>query len=50
MEGIASKSQGDFYCYGCFHFFCAESTLQKHVQLCKYNDFCKIELHEEDKE
>ena len=41
MEGIASKSHGDFYCYGCFHSFCAE--------LCKYNDFCKIELPKEDK-
>ena len=30
MEGIASKSHGDFYCYGCFHSFCAESTLKKH--------------------
>ena len=49
MEGIASKSHGELYCYGCFHSFCAESTLQKHVQLCKYNDFCKIELSEEDK-
>ena len=48
-EGVASKSPGDFYCYGCFHSFCAESTLKKHVELCKYNDFCKIELPEEGK-
>ena len=48
-EGIASKSHSDFYCYGCFHSFCAESTLKKHVELCKYNDFCKIELPEGDK-
>ena len=26
---------------------CAESTLKKHVELCKYNDFCKIELPKE---
>ena len=49
LEGIASKSHGHFYCYGCFHSFCAESTLKKHVELCKYNDFCKIELPKEDK-
>ena len=49
MEGMKSKSHGDFYCYGCFHSFCAESTLKKHVELCKYNGFCKIELPEEDK-
>ena len=49
MEGMKSKSHGDFYCYGCSHSFCAESTLTKHVQPCKYNDFCKIEVPEEDK-
>ena len=49
MEGIASKSHGDFYCCGCFRSFCAESTLKNHVELCKYNDFCKIELPKEGK-
>ena len=24
MQGVASKSHGDFFCYGCFHSFCAE--------------------------
>ena len=49
MEGIASKSPGHFYCYGYFHSFCAESTLKKHVELCKCNNFCEIELPKEDK-
>ena len=49
MEGIASKRHGDFYCCVCFHSFSAESTLKQHVELCKYNDFCKIELPEEGK-
>ena len=49
MEGIASKSHGDFYCYGCLHSFCTQSTLKNHVELCKYNDFCKIELPKEGK-
>ena len=49
MEGIASKIHGDFYCYGCVNSFCAESTLKKHVKLCKYKVFCKIELPKEDK-
>ena len=48
-EGIAPKSHGDVYCYGCFHSFCAESTLKNHLELCKYNDFCKIELSKESK-
>ena len=49
MEGIASKSHGDLYCYGCFHSFCTQSTLKTHVELCKYNDFCKTELLKEGK-
>ena len=49
MEDVSSKSHGDFYCYGCLHSFCTQSTLKNHVELCKYNDFCKIELPEEDK-
>ena len=49
MEGISSKSHGDFYCYGCLHSFCTLSTLKNHVELCKYNAFCKIELPKEDK-
>ena len=49
MEGIVSKSDGGFYSYGCFHSFCAESTLKNHVELCKNNEFCKIELSKEGK-
>ena len=49
MESISSKSHGDFYCYGCLHSFCTQSTLKNHVELCKYNDFSRIELPEEGK-
>ena len=49
MEGIASKSHGDFYCYACLHSFCTQSTSKNHVELCQYNDFCKIELPKESK-
>ena len=49
VEGVSSKSHGDFYCYGCLHSFCTLSTLKNHVELCKYNAFCKIELPKEDK-
>ena len=49
MEGIACKSHGDCYCYGCFYSFCKQSTLKNHVELCKYNDFCQIELLKEGK-
>ena len=49
MEGISSKGHDDFYCYGCFNSFCTLSTLKNHVELCKYNKFCKIELPKEGK-
>ena len=49
MEGMSSKSQGDFYCYGCLHSFSKKSTLKNHAELCKYNNFCKIELPKENK-
>ena len=49
MEGISSKSHGGFYCYGCLHSSCTLSTLKNHVELCKYNKACKIELPKEDK-
>ena len=44
MEGISSKSYGDFYCLGCFSSFRTKTTLENHVNLCKNNEFVKIEL------
>ena len=44
LEGISSKSHGDFYCYGCLHSFRTEIALKNHVDLCKNNKFAKIEL------
>ena len=32
MEGISSKSHSDYYCYGCLHSFCTQSTLKKHIE------------------
>ena len=49
MEGISSKSHGDFYCYGCLHSFRTEIALKNHVDLCKNNKFAKIELPNENK-
>ena len=49
MEGISLKSHGDYYCYGCLHSSCTQPSLKKHIELCKYNDFCKIKLSEEGK-
>ena len=34
MNGISSSNRGDFYCYGCFHSFRTEATLNNHFELC----------------
>ena len=44
LEGISSKSHDDFYCYGCLHSFRSKTALKNHVDLCKDNEFAKIEL------
>ena len=49
LEGISSKSHGDFYCYGCLHSFRTEIALKNHVDLCKNNKFAKIELPDREK-
>ena len=46
MSGISSKSHNNFYCYGCFYSFRTESTLKKHVEPCKDNKFCQVQLPE----
>ena len=40
MNGVSCKIHRDFYCYGCFHSFRAESVLNNHGELCKNNKFC----------
>ena len=49
MNGISSKNQGDFYCYGCFHSFRTESALNNHGELCKDNKFCEVQLPKQGK-
>ena len=49
MRDISSNSHENYYCFGCFHSFRCKSTLEKHTQLCKDHDFCKIKLPENDK-
>ena len=48
LEGISSKSHGDFYCYGCLHSFRSETTLKNHIDVCKDKKFAKIELPNEE--
>ena len=49
MHGKSSKSHENCYCYGCFHSFRCQSTLEKHTQLCKDHRYCKINLPEKGK-
>ena len=46
MASIISNSHENHYCFGCFHSFRCNSTLEKHTELCKDNGFCKIKLTE----
>ena len=46
MARISSNSHENHYCFGCFHSFRCNSTLEKHTELCKDNGFCKIKLTE----
>ena len=46
---ISSSNPGDFYCYGCFHSFRTQTTLENHFELCEYNDFCSLEVPKEGK-
>ena len=49
MRNKSSKLHEHFYCYGCFHSFRCQSTLEKHTLLCKDHDYCKIKLTKEGK-
>ena len=49
MREKSSNSRANYYCFGCFHSFSCKSTLEKHIQLCKDHDFCKIKLPEKGK-
>ena len=49
MYNKSSKSHENYYCYGCFHSFRCQSTLEKHILLCKDHDYCNIKLPEKRK-
>ena len=49
MQGKSSKSHENYYFCGYFHSFRSQSTLEKHTELCKDHDYCKINLPEKGK-
>ena len=49
MGDISSNNHESHYCFGCFNSFRCQSTLEKHVKLCKNHKFCKIKLPQKNK-
>ena len=41
---IISKHDGDFYCLNCYHLYSTENNLNEHENVCKYHDYCYIEM------
>lgn len=48
MRDISSNTHDNHYCLWCFHPFKTKETLKNHEELCKKNNFAKIELPDED--
>ena len=48
MRDISSNVHENHHCFGCFHSFRCKSTFEKHTELCKDHDFCKIKLPDKD--
>ena len=44
FRGITSKDDGDSYCLNCFHSYPSKESLEKHMKVCKNNDYCYIEM------
>ena len=48
LTGIKSKHDGDFYCLNCFHSYSTEKKLKKHEKVCYDNDYCYVEIPNEE--
>ena len=48
FRGITSNNNGDFYCLNCFCSYRTESKLKKHKKVSKNDDYCYVEIPEED--
>ena len=44
MAGVSSNTHESHYCFGCFHSFRCKAMLEKHTELSKDNEACKINL------
>ena len=48
FTGITSKHYEEFYCLNCFQSYNTENKLKKHKKVCENQDYCYVEMSEED--
>ena len=48
LRGIASNQNGDFYCLNCFHSYRTKKKLKKHEKVRNNQDYCYVEMPNED--
>ena len=48
LKGISSNHVGDFYCLNCFHSYRTEKRQKKHERVCNDDDYCFVEMPNED--
>ena len=50
LRGITSNHNEDFYWLNCFHSYSTVKKTKKHEKVCNDNDYCYVEMPNEDKE
>ena len=48
LRRIISNLNGDVYYLTCFHAYSTENRLKRHESVCKYHDYCHVEVPNED--
>ena len=48
LRGLTGNNNGDFYCLNCFHEYRTENKLGKHKKICENDDYCNIEMPNEE--
>ena len=48
FRGVTSNHDGELYCLNCFHSHSTEKKLGKHEKICNDNDYCYVEMPNED--
>ena len=48
FRGVTSNNNGDLYCINCLHSYRTENKLKKHENVCRNNDYCYVEMPNED--